>query len=111
MTSTIAALIITCQNRNAKEKQKSKQKAYNISRSVLWKNFINHYYDAYDLTLQEVEKRADLYKSKVVPDHLHLQKTVKQNKPIWKKMLVKSEYPKELFSDTSIGCMSGYCGF
>ncbi len=83
-------------HRNEAEALKSREKAFEISRSFLWKNFIKSYNDAYDLTLKEVAKRSDLFKNKIIPDQMHIQKAVQHNKPVWKKILVKSDYPEEL---------------
>ncbi|MGD0711383.1 MAG: alpha-glucan family phosphorylase [Bacteroidales bacterium] len=97
VTDQIVSLILRCTHRNADEKKKSREKAYDISRSLLWSNFIKSYNEAYSNTLNKViNERADQYRSKQLPELLHVLKTVQQNKPIWKKILVKSDYPEGL---------------
>jgi len=92
----ITEQLFRCLHRDEKDKQKSEEKAREISQAVLWENFIKSYYDTYNTTLQRVCKRADLYKDKQLPELVHVLKTPQQNKPVWKKVLVKSEYPESL---------------
>jgi len=92
----VADNILNYLNKNEEEKNRSDEKAYEISRAGLWNNFIKNYIDAYNNTLQKVNLRADLYRNKHIPEHLHVLKTIQQNKPVWKKILVKSDYPEGL---------------
>ncbi len=92
----IAEHILNCLHNNEEENKSSREKAYEISRAGLWQNFIKNYFDAYDKTLQKVNLRADLFRNKQIPERLHVLKTIQQNKPIWKKVLVKSDYPESL---------------
>jgi phosphorylase/glycogen(starch) synthase len=97
VTEQIVSLISLCLHKNSNEKQRSREKAYEISRSVLWSNFIKSYNEAYSKTLKKVEnERIDQYRTKQLPEQTHVLKTVQQNKPIWKKVLVKSDYPEGL---------------
>jgi len=96
VVENVAARLLRCLHRTPAEKKKSRQKAFEISQAGLWQNFINEYFEAYSITLKNVQKRADLFRNKVLPEHQPILKTVKQNKPIWKKVLVKSDYPEGL---------------
>ena len=81
---------------NNEEINHSREKAYEISQAGLWNSFINNYFSAYNNSLQKVIERADLYRNKTIPDHIHVIKTLQQNKQVWRKMLVKSDYPEGL---------------
>jgi len=83
-------------HQTAVEKTKSRQKAFEISQAGLWQNFINEYFAAYSITLQRVNERADLFKNKILPERQPVLKSIQQNKPVWKKVMVKSDYPEGL---------------
>ena len=60
VSEQVVSLILRCTHRSADEKKKSRAKAYEISRSVLWSNFIKSYNEAYSNTLNKViTERAD----------------------------------------------------
>ena len=75
--------------------QAAREKAYEISRQVLWNSLITYYRQTYDYALQQVAKRIDQFvkieerpseavQEYVVPTEL---------KPTWKKIIVKSKLP------------------
>ncbi|MFH0865565.1 MAG: alpha-glucan family phosphorylase, partial [Bacteroidota bacterium] len=96
VTEQIVSALSRCLKHSPAEKKKSKAKAFEISQDVLWGNFIRHYYDAYSITLKRVALRENLYKTKQLPEQTTILKPVQENKPVWKKVLVKSEYPESL---------------
>jgi phosphorylase/glycogen(starch) synthase len=78
--------------------QAAREKAYEISRHVLWNSLITYYRQTYDYALQQVAKRTDQFvkieerpseavQEYVVPTEL---------KPTWKKIIVKSKLPDGL---------------
>ncbi len=99
VVSQITLNLLKCSNRSAEAKQNARNKAYEISRAVLWSNFIKHYLEAYSDTLNKVSLRKELFRSKQVPEHIALPSSIAEaNKPVWKKMMVKSEFPDGLSS-------------
>jgi len=80
------------------EKLECHQWAYKISRVALWKNLINHYFDAFSLALQKVEQRHDLFKDKTPYDHFIPLRKIKYGKPEWKKVFISSVLPPKISS-------------
>ncbi len=77
------------------ERNRASKKAYEIAREILWSNLIQYYYKAYSLAIEKSANRYDLYKDKKLPDLLFNENN--NNKPAWKKMLVRSFLPEKLF--------------
>lgn len=92
----IAFSLMRCINRSDTERMNSKQKAFEISKAVLWSNFVKHYFEVYDLTLKAVARREHLYLKKQLPEQTTILNPVQGTHPEWKKVLVKSEYPESL---------------
>ena len=70
-------------------------KAYEVSRSALWKNLISHYQDAYNFALVKSEERFELYKGKqaqiqtvpikrVIETTTRMEKSSCSAKPSWR---------------------------
>lgn len=76
----------------------SRNRAYEISRKVLWTSLITYYHQAYDFALQQVAKRIDKFfkieerPSEIVQEYV----TPTEAKPAWKRIIVKSRLPEEL---------------
>ncbi|MCF8298152.1 MAG: alpha-glucan family phosphorylase [Saprospiraceae bacterium] len=77
---------------NKHDKNKARDKAFEISRIALWDNLVDNYYKAYSIALEKVNSREKFFKVKqfIAPVK------VKKESPVWSKVLVKSEYPKSL---------------
>jgi len=75
--------------------QMAANEAYECSRELLWEKLISKYWDAYSIALDRVDERSDLFKGKQSLN-LMLYTNGKKEKPVWKKVLVKTNYPKEL---------------
>jgi phosphorylase/glycogen(starch) synthase len=88
--------VIQVSSKPEKEILKIRLKAFEVSRSALWKNLISHYYDAYDLALARSEARFDLYKGKQAYVQTSLVKEVIEIRPEWKKVLVLQNLPENL---------------
>ncbi|MCK9424349.1 MAG: alpha-glucan family phosphorylase, partial [Bacteroidales bacterium] len=92
----IVKTIINCSNKTEKEIIKIRIKAYEISRSVLWSNLIDHYKEAYSDTLEITESRAELYAGKQPQVLTMSSKRLIDIKPDWKKVLIQQSIPENL---------------
>lgn len=78
------------------EMVKLREKAFEISKSTLWENLINYYYQAYDLALGKSEKRIEQYIHKQpINQRLSITSTWGEE-PMWKKILVAQSLPERL---------------
>ncbi|OFX60196.1 MAG: alpha-glucan phosphorylase [Bacteroidetes bacterium GWA2_30_7] len=92
----ISEHLYKCNIASKEDKLKARDLAFNISRSVLWNKLIVHYYEAYNIALQKVELRQEKYITKQIPEYAIEIKSIKNNTPQWKKVLIKSYVPKKL---------------
>ncbi len=97
VVSDIVRHIQSCSNKPEKEIVKARIKAYEISRSALWKNLIVNYKEAYSDTLEAVASRAELYAGKQPQAASQLVKGA-ADKPEWKKVLIQQRIPENLAS-------------
>ena len=78
--------------------EKVREKAYAISRTVLWKTLILYYKETYDLALQQAASRRDLFvqieERPIEMIHEYVSPVV--NAPVWKRIIVKSTLPESL---------------
>lgn len=78
--------------------QSSKNRAFELSREVLWSSLITYYKQTYDYALQKVAKRIDQFvkieerPSEVVQEYV----APTEFNPVWKKIIVKSKLPEKL---------------
>jgi glycogen phosphorylase/synthase len=85
----IAKTILTCSCISKKEFETVRQKAHQVSRVALWKNFIQNYHRAYELAAEKAEKISEsVYRPMPADSSLSII-TYKSNKPIWRNMEVK----------------------
>ncbi|HZX62117.1 MAG TPA: glycogen/starch synthase, partial [Bacteroidales bacterium] len=86
--------VLHVSSKTEKEILKIRMKAYEVSRSALWKNLISYYREAYSFALGKSELRFDLYKGK----QAHIQtvpiKGIIETRPEWKKVLVLQHIPE-----------------
>ncbi|OFX81520.1 MAG: alpha-glucan phosphorylase [Bacteroidetes bacterium GWE2_29_8] len=87
---------------NAKEINKNREKAWLISQKGLWKNIIENYFIAYSIALDRAKERKSLFVDKFIQEGHDFQKKSDVNKPIWKKVLVKSTVTSKLESLTKL---------
>jgi len=90
--------VLLCAVKPEKEIIKIRIKAYEISRSALWKNLIEDYKAAYSHALEAAETRAELYAGKQPQAQLASIKSVLDIKPEWKKVLIQQRIPDNLAS-------------
>ncbi|MCK4665008.1 MAG: alpha-glucan family phosphorylase [Bacteroidales bacterium] len=67
-----------------------------ISEKALWGNFINYYYDAYKIALKKVNERPEKIKTHKQTESKISIKSPKNNKPLWRKLFIQSDLPKNL---------------
>lgn len=72
-----------------------RQTAFNISSSALWTELIDNYRNAYDIALQKVDLRIDLFSDKYLHD-VQSSKPIVKFKPEWKKILITHNLPEKL---------------
>lgn len=92
----IVKSIISCSSKTVKEILKVRLKAYEISRSALWKNLISHYFEAYSTALENVLGRYDLYSGKQPYVQSSTIKSFITSSPDWKKVLIQPSIPDNL---------------
>jgi len=88
--------ILNCTQKPEKEIVKIRIKAYEISRSALWKNLIDHYHEAYTLAMEESGSRAELYAGKQPQVLTPKFKTTIDLKPEWRKVLIEQRIPDNI---------------
>ena len=92
----IVKCILSCSSKSEKEMIKVRLKAYEISRSALWKNLINYYFNAYSYALEKVQTRHELFVGKVPQLKTSTIKSFTEAKPEWKKVLIQPSIPENL---------------
>jgi phosphorylase/glycogen(starch) synthase len=90
--------ISTCLIKNDDEIIKIRKQSFDISRSALWENLIQHYYDTYALALTKAKSRSELYITKHQKEFVQSVQKIKETKPDWKKILIKPSIPQALES-------------
>lgn len=94
----IVAAVESKYNLGPEEMNKVREKAYAISRTVLWKTLILYYKETYDLALQQAASRRDHFvqieERPIEMIHEYVSPIV--NVPVWKRIIVKSTLPEAL---------------
>ncbi len=98
VVAAIVKNIVGCSLKQEKDIVKARIKAFEISRSALWKNLVVHYHEAYSLALEESGARAELYAGKQPQGLVTHIKTTIDLKPEWKKVLIEQKIPENLSS-------------
>jgi glycogen phosphorylase/synthase len=74
-----------------------KNKATELSRIALWKNFITYYLTAYGKALQSVKERSGQVVEKELVEQIpHVEKYQMISQPKWKRLLVQKNIPERL---------------
>ncbi len=98
VVENIVKHILNCASKSEKEIIKFRIKAYEISRSALWKNLIDNYKEAYSDALTETVFRAELYAGKQPKLLVSSPKNLMDLKPDWRKVLIQQRIPENLAS-------------
>lgn len=94
----LAELLKKCNYKSDDEREQSRKSAHEISKTVLWDKLIKFYFSAYDLAISAANTRFEQYSNKQVPEQTPEYKSIKNNKPQWKKILIKSQIPERLIN-------------
>jgi phosphorylase/glycogen(starch) synthase len=82
---------------NLDDQEKYRNNALEVSRIALWENLIVHYKQAYDIALQQVEKRTQQFMELDREEQLpHIEKKYHINKPNWVRLLIQKNIPEKL---------------
>ncbi len=98
VVDNIVKHIQNCISKTEKEIIKIRIKAYEISRSVLWKNLIGNYREAYSDALAGTAGRAEQYAGKQPQLLASSPKSFVEVKPEWRKVLIQQRVPENLAS-------------
>ena len=81
------------------ETGKARENALAISRTALWKTLISSYKEAYSFALSKAASRVDQFvqiEERQITEQVHEEIIEQTNRPIWKKIIVKSKLPPKL---------------
>ena len=96
VTDQIANIIYEFSNMDGAEIARTRKKAFEISRSFLWKNLIENYEEVYQLALERFAKRSSaLERILEMPPVTYLE-PAESNEPIWKSAMVRFKVPEPL---------------
>ncbi|HNY03511.1 MAG TPA: alpha-glucan family phosphorylase, partial [Bacteroidales bacterium] len=87
--------ILSCSSKSEQEIIRSRIKAYEISRTALWKNLIINFREAYSETLEITASRAELYAGKQPLLSAPVPRCAIE-RPDWRKVLVQPHLPENL---------------
>ena len=92
----LVKLILTLSNASAAEREKSSKEAKKISATVQWSNLVQYYYHAYELAFSKISTNSDEINPVIKPILKKTNNLRIQQKPDWKKVLIKPVLPKEI---------------
>ncbi|MBI9037273.1 MAG: alpha-glucan family phosphorylase [Bacteroidales bacterium] len=95
VVNNISERIWNFSNIKGKNIENAQNEAFDISRTALWENLINNYWNAYSIALLKVQERSELFKNKQLQYNLKIYKPSEQENPVWKKVLVKPNIPEK----------------
>jgi len=82
---------------SGEERENLRQGAYSISRIALWKNLINHYWQAYDHALTRAEGKEIVYYEKERIEKLpETEQVLVDIHPLWRRVQVQQNIPEKL---------------
>ncbi len=85
----ISQIILTCSEKTEQEFQIIRQNSHELSRIALWKNFIQNYYQAYEIAIEKSKKYREEINRPLPTDTSVQIVSFKSNKPIWRGLEVK----------------------
>nr|NQU91598.1 alpha-glucan family phosphorylase [Bacteroidota bacterium] len=92
----IAESIMKFQAMDDKEMAKIRKEALEIAGHATWGKFITHYWLAYNLALNKVSGRGELFPSKFQRRKVELTEAPKQDLQVWKRIVIDPSIPKSL---------------
>jgi phosphorylase/glycogen(starch) synthase len=82
---------------NLQDTAHARIKALEISRTALWKNLINFYFQAYNVAIQKASERSGVVvETEKIETLAPSEKIIVTNEPIWKRLLVQKNIPEKL---------------
>jgi len=96
VTEQLSNYIYDFSNKNEKEVLDARAKAYEISRSFLWKNLILNYIKVYDIALKRYLLRTRHLERTLKVDATSYTQLPESNEPIWKSAMVQFKVPTAL---------------
>ena len=95
VTRLITERVLIFVNSTQESKDVWREQAFELSKSALWENLADNYFEAYDLALKKSATRYEQYKAKTHSLLLDV-KPKEQLNAVWKKILVKPSIPEKL---------------
>jgi glycogen phosphorylase/synthase len=102
VVNDIIGSISECASKNSSELNELRNQAHDISRSALWKNLVDSYYEAYSIALEKTQGRSHFYFGKQPKGQVISGLTTFDIKPEWKKVLVQQHLPDNLLGLESL---------
>lgn len=96
VVSEIAKIIYEFSQKSKDEVAEAKKDAYAVSQNFLWDRLISNYQAAYDIALKKAREREALFHYKPQVEPITLSEIVCETAPVWRKITVEAEFPKEL---------------
>ena len=95
--TTIVNAVLTSVKLNKKDSEAARKKALEVSCTALWKNLIKFYYKAFDIAIQKVALRVNLFlEQEHVETFQHVENFSQTNAPVWKRFSVQRNIPEKL---------------
>ncbi|MBM3403881.1 MAG: alpha-glucan family phosphorylase [Bacteroidetes bacterium] len=96
VVDNIAKIIRTCGCKSPDEIYQIRNKSFDVSRTALWKNLIEKYYEAFDVAISKTLIRREFYRGKQAQYKVESYLAGQEIKPEWKKVLIQATLPKSL---------------
>jgi len=100
-TTNIAKAIKEYSEKTPDESKTAREAAFQLSKTALWRNFIEYYKKAYSIALKKTQKRSHkfIHEAKVQTiEHSKGIEYPKATEPIWRKIFVQNQLPENLKS-------------
>jgi glycogen phosphorylase/synthase len=95
----IVRTILLFSSFNDQQKLEARNKAYEISKTALWKNLINYYFKAYNIAINKSSQRSGgLIETERIEVLSPAEKITVTNEPVWKRLLVQKNIPEKLYA-------------
>ncbi len=95
-TLDIANKIVYCSYKSEEEHRLSRDNAYFISRTALWKGLIQYYYQAYSISIEKMKQRTQNLVISNKAEPLISIKKITVNNPNWRTVIVQPNLPESL---------------
>lgn len=93
----IAEIIRENVSLTAQQHSEIRENAIAIAKKADWRNFIDYYYDLYDIALKKVDGRVESFPVRTqVRRKIKLTETPHQDAPAWKKVVIEPKIPDKL---------------